>query len=93
MTEEAWNQGKSDTIGMILSGDAMDEFNQEGIRIADETLLVLLNASEASDIQFRVPGLGEKWELFTSHLFQKIEPQEKILKKSEFSTSRGNRSS
>ena len=63
MTEEAWNQSKVQTIGMILSGDAMDEFNQEGVRIEDETLLILLNASE-SNVEFRIPkSTAERWEL------------------------------
>ncbi|MDG6907549.1 MAG: glycogen debranching protein GlgX [Nitrososphaerota archaeon] len=62
MTESAWYQSKIHTIGMILSGDAMYEFNEQGQRIADDTLLVLLNASP-SFVPFTVPRVGEKWEV------------------------------
>src|SRR5579872_3478061 len=82
MTEEAWNQAKIHTIGMILSGDAMDEFNQEGVRIADETLLILLNASDAA-LQFRLPKHGEKWELLLHTYSRNLEPKERFAKKGD----------
>ncbi|MDA4130000.1 MAG: glycogen debranching protein GlgX [Thaumarchaeota archaeon] len=82
MTEEAWNQSRIHTIGMILSGDAMNEFNQEGVRIADETLLILLNASE-SHVKFQMPKSGEKWEL-ALHTYSKDPGDDrKVVKKGD----------
>ncbi|HVB12219.1 MAG TPA: hypothetical protein VNE86_03735, partial [Nitrososphaerales archaeon] len=62
MTEHAWNDAKIRTIGMILSGNAMDELNNEGNRIADETLLILLNA-DSSSVPFHLPRTGEEWKV------------------------------
>ena len=62
MTEHAWNESKIRTIGMILSGNAMDELNNEGNRIADETLLILLNA-DSSSVPFHLPRTGEEWKV------------------------------
>lgn len=62
MTEAAWYESKIHTIGMILSGDAMYEFNEQGQRIADETLLILFNAN-ASPVPFTVPKVADRWEV------------------------------
>jgi len=65
MTEEAWNTSKIRTIGMLLAGDAMDELNDRGERIADDTFLVLLNGSP-EPVLFRLPRLGARWEVLLS---------------------------
>ena len=62
MTEAMWYESKIHTIGMILAGDAMYEFNEQGQRIADDTLLVLLNAAP-NFVPFAVPRVGDKWEV------------------------------
>jgi isoamylase len=62
MTEQAWNESKIHTVGMILSGDSMDEFEPGGSRIADDTFLILLNASGDS-ANFKLPKTAEKWEI------------------------------
>ena len=82
MTEEAWNESRIHTLGMILSGDAIDEFNQEGLRIADETLLVLLNASE-SDVDFRIPRSATRWELLFTTYSRELMEEERVVKRGE----------
>jgi isoamylase len=62
MTEQAWSQSKIHAIGLILSGDAMDEFTREGLRIADHSFLILLNAGDEFT-EFRLPKIAEKWEV------------------------------
>lgn len=62
MTDQAWNESRIHTIGMILSGDVMDEWNQEGMQIADLTFLILFNAKSAP-VLFRLPKVAEKWEI------------------------------
>ncbi|MHB1868857.1 MAG: glycogen debranching protein GlgX, partial [Nitrososphaerales archaeon] len=62
MTEQAWNESKIRTIGMILSGNAMDELSYEGNMIAGETLLILLNA-DPSSVTFHIPRIGEEWNV------------------------------
>jgi isoamylase len=46
MTEQTWQKSQVHTIGVILAGDAIDEFNERGERIADDTLLILMNAHQ-----------------------------------------------
>ncbi len=62
MTEESWRDPSIHMIGMILSGDSIAEYNPDGTRIADETLLILLNAFPHSKA-FHMPRVGEKWEV------------------------------
>jgi isoamylase len=79
MTEQAWDESKIRTIGMILSGDAMDEFNQKGERIADETLLVLLNGSLES-VPFLMPRAGERWEVLLHTYSSELEENNRRIK-------------
>jgi glycogen operon protein len=44
MTDEAWNAAFVRSIGMLLSGDAIEEVDERGERITGDTLLILLNA-------------------------------------------------
>ena len=44
MTDEAWNADFVRSLGMLLSGDAIDEVDERGEPIIGDTLLVLLNA-------------------------------------------------
>ena len=76
MTEDAWNRSRIRTIGMILAGNAMDEVNERGERIADDRLLLLLNASQ-DGVHFKIPETGERWEPIIST--QKLNDDEKIV--------------
>ena len=62
MTEEAWQRSQVHTIGIVLAGDAIDEFNERGERISDETLLILLNA-DPQPIPFVIPGKEWRWKM------------------------------
>ncbi len=44
MSEEEWDAGWVRTVGIRLGGEALNEFNADGERIIDDTLLLLLNA-------------------------------------------------
>jgi isoamylase len=61
MTEEVWNKAHMHAIGMILAGNAIDEFTSRGERIADDTLLIMFNANPIS-LKFKIPHGGERWE-------------------------------
>ncbi len=78
MTDQAWNESRIHTIGMILSGDAIDEVDQKGSRIADDTLLILLNAKDQS-AKFRVPKVYEKWEVLIHTLAQDMKEGKRKL--------------
>ena len=56
MTREGWN-GAAKCLGMRLSAAAIDETDERGGRIADDTLLILFNADDRA-VSFTLPGPG-----------------------------------
>ena len=71
MTDDGWNSPQARCIGVRLAGDAMDETDGRGRPITDETLLVLLNASDQA-VDFTLPAEtnGARWitAFDTSHI-------------------------
>jgi glycogen operon protein len=63
MSEAEWNASDVRCLGVRLSGDDMDEVDDEGAPIAGDTLLYLLNASDAV-IPFTLPSFvaRARWE-------------------------------
>ena len=63
MTTAAWNQHFVRCIGMKLAGDVMDEVDEDGERVVDDTLLLLFNAHHEA-IPFTLPACppGAGWE-------------------------------
>ncbi|QKQ98997.1 glycogen debranching protein GlgX [Metallosphaera tengchongensis] len=57
--ENQWNS-PTQTVALILEGSAMDEINDRGERVADDTFLVLLNANP-SNVKFKFPQ--GRWEV------------------------------
>ncbi|MEP7159201.1 MAG: glycogen debranching enzyme GlgX, partial [Chloroflexota bacterium] len=61
MTDAAWAGARS--FGLRLAGDAISETDAHGQPIVDDTLLLLLNASEAR-VPFALPAdHGAEWSL------------------------------
>jgi glycogen operon protein len=62
MTDEEWTADHVRSMGMRLSGDAIEEVDEHGRPIAGENLLVLLNAG-SSDVPFVLPAhrAGTRW--------------------------------
>ncbi len=54
MTAADWANGGLRAIGLRLAGDAIDETDEQGNRVVDETLLLLLNA-EPVPVAFTLP--------------------------------------
>jgi len=76
--ENNWNS-PTNTIAFVLSGDVMDEINERGERVADYTFLIILNANP-NTIKFKVPKIGEKWELILWSYDRDPKEEEKIVK-------------
>jgi isoamylase len=55
MTNKEWNIYHARCLGLLLHGDAIEEQDERGDRIHDDTYLFLLNAN-AEPIAFRMPG-------------------------------------
>jgi glycogen operon protein len=63
MTDDLWNSPDVRCLGVRLNGDAIDELNERGERIAGDTLVLLLNADPAP-VAFVLPSTTptERWE-------------------------------
>ncbi|HEX8429831.1 MAG TPA: alpha-amylase family glycosyl hydrolase, partial [Longimicrobium sp.] len=63
MTDQEWSTGFVRTFGMVLGGDAMEEFDARGEQVVDDTFLLLFNAD--SRIDFTLPDVGSAtgWEV------------------------------
>ena len=55
MTDEKWNAPHVGCLGVRLAGDAIDERDERGNPIVDDTLLLLLNAQTGA-VPFTLPG-------------------------------------
>jgi glycogen operon protein len=58
MTDETWNMHHVRSLGVLLVGEAIDEYDERGRPIADDTLLLLLNAADQT-VPFTLPKHGE----------------------------------
>ena len=54
MTEEEWSDWQSRCLGLQLAGDAIEEVDDKGHPITDDTFLILLNASD-EPVPFLLP--------------------------------------
>ena len=61
MTEEAWNNPNARAIGILLSGDAIDDTDRHGQPIEDDTFFLVLNMHRGG-IPFTIAGENEQWE-------------------------------
>ncbi len=57
MTDEAWDREAARCVGVRLAGDAIDETDERGGRIVDDTLLMLFNAHDR-EVPFTLPEPG-----------------------------------
>jgi glycogen operon protein len=63
MTDEAWNADFVKSLGMLLSGNAIEECDERGEAIVGDTLLILLNA-HSEKVPFTLPPLetDQQWQ-------------------------------
>ena len=59
MTDETWNAVSARCLGVRLAGDAIEEPDDRGRRVTDDTLLILLNAHDQT-IPFTLPQPGHR---------------------------------
>lgn len=63
MTDEEWTIDQVHSIGMLLNGQAMNEYNERGEPIEDDIVLILLS-SYWEAIPFKLPGKTEEPDWF-----------------------------
>ncbi|MFJ2739879.1 glycogen debranching protein GlgX [Streptomyces sp. NPDC087440] len=63
MTQEDWEAAHAKALTVFLNGEAISEPGTRGERIADDSFLLMFNAS-AETLEFRVPvDHGQQWEV------------------------------
>lgn len=64
MAKSDWNNSQIRYLGLRLAGDAIDEVDEHGDNIVDDTLLILLNA-HYEPVTFKLPQCpsDKRWEL------------------------------
>ena len=64
MTDEDWNAGFVRSLGLRLAGDAIEEPDEKGHPVTDDTFLLLLNAHDET-LSFTLPAhkRGVRWAL------------------------------
>jgi glycogen operon protein len=63
MTEDDWNNGLTRCLGLRLGGDTIEDVDDRGERIVDDTFLILLNAHwEAVPFVLSAHRRGVRWE-------------------------------
>ena len=62
MTDEEWGRSHAHCLGMLLSGDGLEEYGERGEFIKDSNFLVLMNAHHG-DVPFTLPdaAVGAQW--------------------------------
>jgi len=75
MTDEEWNSGFVKCFGMCLAGDALEEWDDRGEQISDDTFLLLFNADGGS-LSFTLPthGAMSTWEVTLDTHRPEVEP-------------------
>lgn len=63
MTESDWSDPRTRSLGMILNGEAMVEYNEQGKHVKDDIFLLILNAWREG-VNFNLPGVKDltHWE-------------------------------
>ena len=64
MTDDEWSAGWIRSVGLLLSGETLDDVNSTGEPIRDDTFFILLNAHH-EDLDFTLisPRPGKVWEV------------------------------
>jgi glycogen operon protein len=71
MNRTDWTNPESRAFGMMLIGDAIDELDERGNPVVDDTMLLVLNAAQF-DVEFalaEVAGKRGEWEMILDTIF------------------------
>jgi len=62
MSDEEWNQEHARTLGVFLSGSAVDEVDERGVALTDDNFVLLMNAHH-EEVPFCLPTVasGMRW--------------------------------
>jgi len=77
--ENTW-KSPTNFVAYILEGSAIDEINEMGERIADDTFLIILNGSP-NNVKFKFPH--GKWSIVVSSYLRDLRDDEKTVEGSK----------
>jgi len=86
LSDEEWQHTFARSLGVFLSGDGLDERDQQGRPVIDDSFLLLLNA-HSDAIPFRLPAFkeGTEWQLLIDTHSHRPPPADKrVPANSEF---------
>jgi isoamylase len=71
ITDEEWQSPDTKTLGFILNGDAIDEYNEKGEQRVDDTFLVWMNFDH-EEVKVTIPAIPKntKWSVVLSTLVE-----------------------
>ncbi len=78
MTSEDWQRDDLTAFGLLLGGNAIDEVDRQGQRIAGDTLLMLLNFHWDRSIPFTLPSYNSDkgWEILIDTRYEVSPPSD-----------------
>ena len=78
MSDEAWNAGYTQCLGVRLPGDLIGDVNERGEPITGDSIVLLVNAHHET-IPFTLPSRGEEqeWE----RLIDTADPEAEAIKR------------
>jgi isoamylase len=81
MTDDDWNNGFARCLGLRLAGDAIEEVDDRGNRIVDDTLLILLNAHHEA-VGFVLPAHRRKvrWQVVFDTQEEKMRLRQRLIR-------------
>lgn len=62
MNNEDWQNNVSHSIGILLSGDAINEFDKNVERFYDDTLFIIFNV-HGETVEFKLPVMDRSWHI------------------------------
>ncbi|CAN5818425.1 hypothetical protein BH09MYX1_BH09MYX1_12000 [soil metagenome] len=75
-----WNESERRTLGLLLSGDGLEQRGPEGQALEDDSFFLAINGSAAA-VQFTVPWLGAPWHVLVDTVSAKIPQLRKLVEK------------
>ncbi len=80
MSDDDWNVPRARSIALRLAGDAIEEVDQFGNHVTDDTLLIVMSA-EPQPLQFTLPAhrSGVEWELTLDTRWPRGAPEAPVM--------------
>ncbi len=79
MTSRDWKQATMHTVGILFSGEAIDEIDSQGQTVQDDTFLLLINGA-GEPVDFRLPDVIQSGEILIYTCVPELNESERQIK-------------